>query len=177
MPRHDYICPNDQTVVKDQFRSFTEGGRARVPSCPLCHHPMQWLGKAHFDVRSDSEAPTSSFAKFTTRDGRNNLVEVDSLHKLRQIERESEQLARNGEGQQITFRAWANKQSNMDSNTHGDRRAPEITKEMRRKFGLQSGTRPLEHSDSDGNPVTPEREFGPGVNESNASALPMSGTE
>lgn len=44
-------------------------------------------------------------------------IEVDSLHKLRQIERESERRARNGEGRPLVWRAYAQGRSNDDVHT------------------------------------------------------------
>ena len=107
----------------------------------------------------------STFRKFTTRDGRNQLVEIDSLQKLRQVERESEQLARNGEGQHITFRAFSQDGSNRDVNTHGEPPAPGLTEEGKRKWGLRGATSVSAEE--------PAGEYGPGVNDSNTSALPV----
>jgi hypothetical protein len=44
---------------------------------------------------------------------------IDSLHKLRAVERDSEQRYRNGEGEPLRFRAWAQDRSNKDSNAFG----------------------------------------------------------
>jgi hypothetical protein len=45
---------------------------------------------------------------FDIYDGAGRPTTVQSLHHLRQLERQSEQLARNGEGQQIAWRAYSN---------------------------------------------------------------------
>ena len=133
---------------------------------------MTWMPKANFDLRTDG----TSFAKFTVYDGQNNPVEVDSLHTLRRIERESEQLARNGEGQHMTFRAYANDSTNLDVNTHGDRASEKPTAAGKRKFGLQGGAKPLV-PDLSSESGEPDRPYGPGVNDTNASALPISSKE
>lgn len=46
-------------------------------------------------------------------------VQVDSLHTLRRIERESEQRYRNGEGEPIRFRMWNQTASNKDVHSFG----------------------------------------------------------
>lgn len=46
-------------------------------------------------------------------------VAVESLHQLRQLERRSEQAARNGEGQEFRARAFSQDRSNMLDNTFG----------------------------------------------------------
>ena len=54
------------------------------------------------------------FQEFEVRDGQNHLVTVDSLAKLRKIERESEQQYRNGEGQPLVWRRYSQDPSNHD---------------------------------------------------------------
>jgi len=69
------------------------------------------------DARSDG-GTGKGFQKFSVDvDGR--PVEIDSLHKLRTIERESEQRYRNGEGEPLRFRAWTQEASNMDVGAFG----------------------------------------------------------
>ena len=166
MPRHDFICKPCQYVLLDQYRSVQEGASARPPFCVSCGLPMSWIPAARFDLRSDGEGKSGSgFQKFTTYDGRNNPVEIDSLHKLRQVERESEQAARNGEGQQMVFRAFNNDGSNRDKGTLGDAPNQRPSAAAKAKYGLRSGTQRLAGE--------PEVKFGPGVNESNTSALPL----
>lgn len=128
---------------------------------------MSWIPAARFDMRTDGEGSSgSSFQKFTVLDGQNRPVEIDSLRKLRQVERESEQQARNGEGQQMVFRAFNNDGSNRDRGTLGEAPNQQPSAEAKRKYGLRSGTARLAGE--------PDVKFGPGVNESNTSALPMS---
>ena len=167
MALHDYTCPYDGIVLLDQYRPAAVGGRLAPPCCPSCARLMEWIPRARFDLRSDASG--GSFAKFETLDGQNRPVVVDSLHRLRQIERASEQQARDGEGQHVTFRAWANDRSNRDVNTHGDSPLQGPTPEAAHRFGLQQGT--TRHA------TEPDRPFGPRVNASNTSALPMSGTD
>ena len=111
----------------------------------------------------------AGFKAFTTTDGRGTPVHIDSLHKLRQVERESEVHARNGEGQPMVFRRWAQDGSNHDQPTlsktynGGEQPSPQAAQ----RFGatLKKSTE------------APDTSFGPAINESNASALPMSGKE
>lgn len=157
---HDYQCGEDGTVLADQYRSADEGASAHPPSCPTCGQAMAWLPQARFDLRSDSG--TSAIPKFVVRDGRNALVEIDSLHKLRQVERDSEQAARDGEGQQMVFRAYANTRGNRLDGTL-DPPSPVLDPAAKRKFGLRGGARALAGK--------PDRSYGPGVSDANASAL------
>ncbi len=106
---------------------------------------------------------TAAFAGFVTTDGRGHRVQVDSLHKLRQVEREAEQAFKNGEGQPMVFRRWSQDPSNRDQPTlskgyyGGD--AP--TPQAKRRFGASAQR----------SPDAPDHGFGPGVSEANASAL------
>ena len=131
---------------------------------------MAWIIPVpRMDLRSDGEGQSgATFQKFTCRDGRNQLVEIDSLHKLRQVEQESEQLARNGEGQQITIRGFAQEHSNMGVNTFGEPPSVKPTEEAKRRFGLGAGAKAVE-GPLDGS--LPDVGYGPGVNDSNTSAL------
>lgn len=92
---------------------------------------------------------------------------VTSLRQIRQIERESEQAERNGEGQAMRFRAFSQQHHGSDSmykNTFGEppQRAPQL-------FDAQ-GRQKISFEAVDGEPV--EAEMGPGADESLASALP-----
>jgi hypothetical protein len=107
------------------------------------------------------------FQRFETFDGQNRPVVVDSLKKLRQIEKESEQQYRNGEGQPIVFRKWSNDNSNKDQSAlHKNWDGGEQpTDDAKRRFGSS-----LKKSVD-----APDESFGPGVSDANASAL--GGTE
>lgn len=168
MPNHDYHCGQCGWILRDQYRSIDEGGSANPPPCPICTRLMVWMIPVpRMDLRSDGEGKSgSAFQKFTVMDGQNHPVEIDSLHKLRQVERESEQLARDGMGQQMVFRAYANHTGNKLDPTLGDIPTPKLDPAAKRRFGLQSGAKPLAGGESG-----PDIAFGPGVNESNTSAL------
>jgi hypothetical protein len=118
---------------------------------------MLWVpGVGSMDVGG---GPT--FHAFDVHDGRNNLVRVDSLHKLREVERESEKMARDGVGQQITWRMYANGNSNRHVNTHGPDPAERPTAEAIAKYG--PAIRRLAEA--------PDQPYGPAVSDSNTSAL------
>lgn len=164
MAFHDYSCWHCETELHDQYRTIAEGGSSRPPLCPSCGNQMGWVPQARFDLRSDSAA--SDIPKFTTYDGQNNLVEIDSLHKLRTLERESEQQARNGEGQPLRFRAYSQNRSNIQDNTFGPDPASRPSAVGKKKFGLQGATRKIDAAEG-----VPVHSYGPGVNDSNTSAL------
>lgn len=172
MPNHDYRCPECATILRDQYRTIEQGGSAHPPRCPHCFAMMVWIiPRPRMDLRSDGEGRSGqTFQKFFARDGRNHLVEIDSVHKLRQVENESEQLARNGEGQVVRFRAYEQDRSNMSVNVFGERPKDDpdmvLTEAGKRKFGLQGGAQLI-----DGNQAEPEYSYGPGVNDSNTTAL------
>lgn len=163
MPNHDYRCDECGWILADQYRSITEGGQSRLPDCFNCDRPMSWIPQARMSVFSDG----TGFAKFSTTDTHGQPVEIDSLRKLRQVERDSEVAARNGEGQQMVFRAFSNTRGNRLDHTLGDIAAPAISAEGKRKFGLQGGASPIA-AGPDGAPDIP---YGPGVSDANASAL------
>jgi hypothetical protein len=85
---------------------------------------------------------------------------------MRQVEREAEQAFRNGEGQPMVFRRWAQDGSNRDQPTlsasYNPGEAP--TPEAKHKFGRQGAF--------SASAAEPDAPFGPGVNDSNTSALP-----
>ena len=165
MALHDYFHCGQ--VLVDIYRSAAEGARARPPACPTCGQPMVWLpGTIAMDAGA---VKTSGFKGFHTTDGRGHPVHVDSLHKLRQVERESEAMARDGVGQPMVFRRWAQERSNQDQPTLSKSYAggEQPTPAAAHRFG-QTLRRSAE---------APDHSFGPGVHEGNASALPLSGKE
>jgi hypothetical protein len=126
---------------------------------------MAWLpGTTAMDVGG---VKTAGFRAFETTDGRGDPVQIDSLRKLRQVERESEVHTRNGEGQPLIFRRWAQGDSNKDQPTLSKdyRGGEQPTKAAAHRFGST-----LKRSTE-----VPDHTFGPAVNESNTSALPVSG--
>lgn len=120
----------------------------------------------------------AAFHGFTTTDGRGQPVLIDSFHKLRQVERESEIAHRNGEGQPMSWRHASQDGSNRDaptlSKSYYGGEAP--TPEAKHRFG---STLQKSGANAEGQLSNPDldRSFGPGVSEGNASALGMESGE
>jgi len=159
---HDFYCPRCGQVLVDIHVPVEIGATAGAPE--HCGAKTSWIPATRaMDIGG---AKTAGFRGFHTTDGRGQPVHIDSLHKMRQVERESEQAYRNGEGQPMVFRRWAQDGSNRDqptlSKSYNPADAP--TDEGKRKFGRQgSFSAPVDE---------PDAPFGPGVHEGNTSALP-----
>ena len=102
--RRDFACP----TCRHREETFLPYGT--IPTCPTCVTPLEWVPQIG---RMDALEP---FQEFTTYVGEKPVV-VDSLRKLRQIERDTEQMARNGEGQQMIWRDYSQDRSNSDAHT------------------------------------------------------------
>ncbi len=166
MPLHDFYCPACNHIHPNVYVPVTVGAAAGAPPCD-CGRQMVWIPAApalHYgDVKG------AAFQAFDTTDGRGHPVRISSLAQLRKVERESEQMARDGVGQPMVWRRYAQDTSNQDVHTiHGSYEGGEQpTREAAHRFGQT-----LQKSATE-----PDHEFGPAVSESNASALPLSGTE
>ena len=111
MALHDFWCQECGQVLPDVNVPISVGATAGAPL--HCGKPAAWIPQV--GVMDASSGP--GFEAFETRDAQNNLVQVDSLHKLRQLERDSERAYQNGEGAPLVFRRWANDKSNIDRHT------------------------------------------------------------
>ena len=159
MALHDYQCWHDGTVLADQFRPIDEGAQANPPLCPTCGNRMVWIPQiSRMDLLSEN-------AKFEMFDGQNRPVKVETFAQMHAIERQSEQDSRNGEGSPLRFRALHQIKGNMQSNTFGDGPPSQLSPEGKKKFGLQGATRQIDVDTAE------SRAYGPGVNDSNTSAL------
>jgi hypothetical protein len=159
MPVHDYWCTVCGQVLVDIMVPIAIGQKAGAPThCGQPTSPIPGIGR--MDIGG---VKTAGFRGFETTDGRGNPVFVDSLHKLRQVEKDAEQAFRDGEGQPMVWRRYAQDVSNHDQPTlsksyyGGD--APEPDAKQRFGSTLRKSTEEPDHG------------FGPGVDESNASAL------
>lgn len=174
MALHDFFCGVCGQVLVDIHVPVAIGATAGAPwHCEQKMAPIPGIGS--MDIGA---VKTAGFQGFTTTDGRGQPVHIDSLHKLRQVERESEQAYRNGEGQPMVWRRWAQDKSNEDAPTlsksyDGGGEAP--TPAAAHRFG--STLRKSEGDREEGGPADKslDRGYGPGVSDANASALPMSG--
>lgn len=120
-----------------------------------CGTKMTWIAAA--PVMDIGGVKSVSFKAFTTRDGQNRLVRVESYAQMHKIEQESEQQHRNGEGQPIRFRMLHQDPSNVGVNTFGEIPFEKPSAAAVRKF------KPV--------PMTEEPGYGPGVHDGNTSAL------
>ena len=162
MARHDFGCPCCGVRIVDVDVPMSVGASNVVVTCPYCHIQADYIPTTRaMDVGG---VKGSAFKAFDTYDGQNRKVRVENLRDLRRLERESEQQARNGEGQPLVFRRWHQDDSNKDVNTLAGHFAggEQPTDAAKRKFG-QTLRKSAE---------APDTGFGPGVSESNASALP-----
>ena len=112
------------------YDSQEVGAPSWPPGCfaPDCNGVMERApqpGDFGFDLKTDGEGG-KGFQKFTvhrlqpTCDGLVQVEEtIDSVHKVRQLEKESEQRYRDGEGEPLRFRAWNQDASNRDVNSFG----------------------------------------------------------
>lgn len=119
MPQQHYRCPVCGTL---ELIGYTVADTRRAdwpPTCVTClgtrmeMAPQQML----IDARSDG-GTGKGFQKFTV-DVDGHPTEIDSLHTLRRVERESEQRYRNGEGEPLRFRMWHQDHSNREVSAFG----------------------------------------------------------
>lgn len=155
MALHDFWCQTCGQVLVDVNVPIAIGATAGAPT--HCGRPAAWIPAVG---RMDAYEP---FQEFETRDGQNRPVTVDSLHKLRAIERQSEQQFRDGEGQPLVWRSYSNDRSNRDVHalhpgwTGGAQPDPAFVK----KHGAAI-RRSADVADTD---------YGPGVSDATPSAL------
>lgn len=155
MALHDFWCQTCGQVFVDVNVPIDLGA---VKGAPLhCGQPAAWIPQVG---RMDAYEP---FQEFEAYDGQNRPVLVDSLTKLRKIERESEQQYRDGEGQPLVWRRYSNDNSNKDVHalhphwTGGEQPDPAWVK----KHGAEV-RRDAAVADTD---------YGPGVSDATPSAL------
>lgn len=151
MPLHDFRCPECWDVYTDVNVPAALGARGANLRCPNPVH-LKTTGKYHTPVappvlewipqigRMDfGPSGGTGFKGFTIEEeirGETQRIEIDSVHKLRQVERESEQRARNGEGRPLVWRDYQQTRSNGDVHTlsadpgdpHGVRKAVDAKK-------------------------------------------------
>jgi hypothetical protein len=157
MALHDFYCAVCGEVFVDVNVPIALGARKGAPV--HCGRPAAWLPQVG---RMDAGSGPG-FTAFEARDGQNRRVTVDSLSKLRKIERESEQQARNGEGQPLVWRRYAQDRSNVHTHslapgwTGGEQPDPAFVKKhagaIRRSTDVA------------------DTEYGPGVSDATPSAL------
>lgn len=149
MAIHDFRCRVCGQVLTDINVPIAIGATAGAPF--HCGQPAVWLPQIG---SMDAFEPG---AEFSTYDGQNRPVQIESFAQMRQLERESEQQARNGEGQPLRFRMLHQDRSNREVNTFGSTPEEKPSPEAIRKF------KPV--------PMGEEPAYGPGVHDGNTSAL------
>lgn len=155
MALHDFWCQSCGRLFADVNVPIAIGATRGAPVCPDCQRQTAWIPQIG---AMDAKEP---FQEFEVYDGRNRRVLIDSLRRLRQVERESEKLAADGVGQPMVFRRWAQDDSNRDVPTlgayGGERPDPAKVKQFKPAAATED--------------AAIDTKFGPGVNLSNASAL------
>jgi hypothetical protein len=155
MALHDFYCQTCGEVLLDVNVPIAIGAPAGAPE--HCGRTARWIPQVG---RMDAYEP---FQAFTARDGQNREVTVDSLSKLRKIERESEQQYQNGEGQPLVWRSYSNDRSNRDVHAlhptwHGGQ-APDPAWVKQHAAALRRDA------------AVADTEYGPGVSDATPSAL------
>lgn len=105
--------------------------RATAPS--HCGQTMVWAPSRSAAV----DAKESFQETFVESGGRR--FKVDSLHAMRQIEKTTEQMHRNGEGQPLVWRDYSQTRSNFDTHTL----AKHTTRPMDAQEGFRGGVTEL----------------------------------
>jgi hypothetical protein len=103
MPRNDYKC------LRCGHHAEYEATRATAPW--HCDHEMTWFPTRPPAVDAKEPFQQASLA------ANGKVYPLNSLHDIRAAERDSEQMARNGEGQPLVWRDYAQEKSNQDRHT------------------------------------------------------------
>lgn len=124
MPWADYECPGCPGLIRNHRFSAALGAKASAPLCPVCEiymEPIPAIGR--MDVGGVKGASFQAFEISRLVPSRHGMVEqterIDSVHKLRAVERDSEQRYRDGEGEPVRFRAWNQDRSNLSVSSFG----------------------------------------------------------
>lgn len=179
MPILDLECPACNVVFPDRYVPLTklaEPDRSQgyrrdtviiYPWCSICSpnggYPALRLRACPPRVRMDFDMTHAETIEVAQPDGSVKRVTLDSLSKIRALERESEQRARDGEGQKMVWRDYSQNKTNQDVHTlaaEADHPAV-LSKAAAARFG-PSVRRSLE---------APDVGYGPGVDDATASAL------
>lgn len=169
MPINDYRCPSCGLVEENVYvplvhlpEPITVNGyrtSTRLPSrvCSAgCSDKMEIIPPR---ITHDLFAPFE--CEVLQPDGSHKTVRIDTLSQLRRLESESERAHRNGEGQQMVWRSYSQDRGNTYTHTIAADPTPSLSPEAKRKFGSS-----LRKSAEE-----PIAELGPGVDDSNVSAL------
>lgn len=114
MALHDYRCDACCSTLVDYYVPMQVGATVGAPNCPICDQPMHWIPAVG---RMDANTGMKAFTIEETVRGQTVRTEISNLSDLRRVEREHEQLARNGEGRPLIWRDYSNDRSNGDVHT------------------------------------------------------------
>lgn len=159
MAQNHFACPVCGVLTLLVYRVADLDRMAWPPGCldPDCSGILELAPQPGDFAMDVGGVKGAAFRKFTVDvDGR--PTEIDSLHTLRRVERESEQRYRNGEGEPLHFRMWHQDRSNRDVNTFGEAPTPPLEKSGKVSIRRHGETRP-------------DLPLGPGLRRA-ASALP-----
>ena len=158
---------------RDCDQTATTGLEMTQPLCPSCRGPMKWQQTRDYHPEHHwprlGQAPAIDFNQTRGRiapigDG----IPVNSLHDMRRIERESEQMVRDGVpgAQMHVFRKYSQDQSNFDVNTMGPDPSQKPSADWLRKNGGSIGSLMEQAANQTAG-------MGPGAREDLASHLPI----
>lgn len=163
MPLHDFRCPACG-LVQEVRLPITLRASLAIILCDACNYPDGRVRSALYlpivaPVRMDWVVPRtvgfdcsggSTFQSFDVQqrqpDGSYKPVRVSSVRQMREIERQTEQRARDGEGEAMRFRMWSHDDSQGDQNSFGDDPSVQARKELGqlRQQALEAGGRQRE---------------------------------
>lgn len=176
MPILDYECAVCGLIARDVYRPLYRLPTPRVvhgykvtqdfdhPLCERClgHELRIVMNVIPPRVTVDALEPMQEF-ETVVEDGHggHKVEHIDSLAKLRKVERESEVRYRNGVGRPLVWRDYSNDRSNRDVHTIAADPAPALTRAQIRKHAPKVAT--PEEVDALG--------LGPGVTDDTESPL------
>jgi hypothetical protein len=120
MPQNYYYCSGCGTTILLTYKAADVDSEDWPPLCdfPGCDGVLE-LRPQPGDFAMDVGGVKGAAFKAFTVDVDGTPTQVDSLHTLRRIERESEQRYRNGEGAPLRFRMWNQDKTNKDVGSFG----------------------------------------------------------
>src|SRR5689334_16130833 len=111
MALHDFKCPQCGHIERDRYVPITQRASEVSIICVVCEDAfgpafMQWIPQVG---SMDAREPFAQSTVYVRQpDGTEKPVVIGSLAQMRKIEHESEQRAKDGEGQQMVWRDYAN---------------------------------------------------------------------
>lgn len=158
MALHDYQCPVCGHIKRDVNVPISVGAQKGAPLCPhRCQRYehlgpywvyMEWIPQVG---RIDA---LESFQEFTVEGPRGEPIRIDSLRKLRQVERLSEQGERNGEGTKMVWRDYSQDASNKDRHALTNQTPDQMADPRGAQPSIRSALRKGKLAPACGEPVT-----------------------